>query len=72
MQRNLDRRVEVVFPVIDPEIRDYLKNEILAGYLKDNVNTSILGPDGTYVPVKLNGSKRFDSQMSFVGVDILA
>lgn len=72
MQRNLDRRVEVVFPVIDPEIRDYLKNEILVGYLKDNVNTSILGPDGTYVPVKLNGSKRFDSQMSFVGVDILA
>ena len=32
--RNLDRRVEVVVPIIDPAIRTYLKEEILDVYLK--------------------------------------
>jgi polyphosphate kinase len=71
MQRNLDRRVEVVAPILDPEIRDYLRDEVLGSYLKDTVNARLLKPDGTYQKVP-NGSSPFDAQLYFVGTDIVA
>ncbi|MBC7899231.1 MAG: polyphosphate kinase 1, partial [Saprospiraceae bacterium] len=70
MMRNLDRRVEVVLPIIDPAIRGYIKKEILDAYLRDNVNATILRHDGSYRNVSSSGEP-FDSQMSFVGHDIL-
>lgn len=72
MQRNLDRRIEVVIPILDLDIKDYLKNEVLGTYLRDNVNTTILKPDGAYRKSAQNGSERFDAQTYFVGKDILA
>ncbi|MEO5859183.1 MAG: polyphosphate kinase 1 [Pyrinomonadaceae bacterium] len=71
MQRNLDRRVEVVVPILDAEIRDYLRDEVLGSYLKDTVNARDLKSDGTYEKVP-NGSTPFDAQLYFVGTDILA
>jgi polyphosphate kinase len=70
MQRNLDRRVEVALPIIDPEIRNYLRHTVLDAYLRDNANARSLRPDGSYK--KLSASAEpFDSQMFFVGKDIL-
>ncbi len=71
MHRSFDTRVEVVTPILDPEIRDYLKNELLPSYLKDDVNAHVLKPDGTYKKVGHRGDKGFDAQMYFVGVDNL-
>lgn len=71
MQRNLDRRVEVVAPILDPEIRDYLRDEVLSSYLKDTVNARVLKSDGTYQKVS-NGTTPFDAQLYFVGTDIVA
>ncbi len=71
MQRNLDRRVEVMAPILDPEILDYLRDEVLGSYLRDTVNTRVLMPDGTYQKVP-NGSTPFDAQLYFVGTDIVA
>ena len=68
MLRNLDRRVEVVLPIIDPEIRSYIKDEVLAFYLKDNANARILRPDGTYK--KISDGEPFSAQSAFVGRDI--
>lgn len=48
MQRNLDRRVELMTPVFDKEIKNYLRNSILEVYLHDNVKTRILASDKTY------------------------
>jgi len=70
MLRNLDRRVEVVLPITDPTIKKYIKQEILETYLRDNVNTRILRPDGTYKRLPGSG-EQFDAQMAFVGQDIL-
>ena len=70
MQRNLNRRVEVIAPVKDKGFRQYLKENILAAYIQDNVNSQILHADGTYE--KLNPMPEdtaFDSQMYFVGMD---
>lgn len=67
MQRNLDRRVEIAFPIIDPDIRDKLKNKILNITLKDNVKARQLLSDGSYIPVPLeNGAKRINSQEWFM------
>jgi len=48
MNRNLDRRVEVVFPVEHQEHIRYLRDHVLETYLKDNMRARIMQPDGTY------------------------
>jgi polyphosphate kinase len=69
MQRNLDRRVEVIIPVLDSEIKWYLKDVLLDAYLRDNVNARQLRSDGTYRKLPA-GKESFDSQMFFVGKEI--
>lgn len=66
MHRNLDRRVEVLVPILDPDIRTYLKEIMLPVYLRDNMNARTLRADGTYKRVS-SGKDQFDSQMFFVG-----
>lgn len=68
MQRNLDRRVEIVAPIIDPSLKTFLKDVYLDAYLRDNVNARSLRPDGSYR--KIPGGEPFDAQMFFVGKDI--
>ncbi|UCC63825.1 MAG: polyphosphate kinase 1 [Anaerolineae bacterium] len=48
MPRNLDRRVEQLFPVEDPDLRESLYQHILCVHLKDNMRARRLLPDGTY------------------------
>jgi polyphosphate kinase len=52
MPRNLDRRVEVTFPIQDPRLVRYLYDHILATYLGDTVKARLLRADGTYERVK--------------------
>jgi polyphosphate kinase len=54
MERNLDRRVEVVVPVLDPKLRRQL-DSLLNAYLADNRQAWELQSDGTYVQ-RLPGS----------------
>ncbi len=48
MPRNLDRRVEVLFPVKDPALVHQLRWDVLETYLKDNQRARVMRPDGTY------------------------
>jgi polyphosphate kinase len=48
MDRNLSRRVEVVFPIEVPELKHRLINEILATSMADNLKARELLPDGSY------------------------
>jgi len=48
MPRNLDRRVEVLFPIEDPAMRKAIIHGILPVQLQDTVKTRILKCDGTY------------------------
>ena len=65
MARNLDRRVEVVVPVLDPLLKKYLKDTVLAAYLRDNVKARVMNPDGTYEQPP--GDEPFNSQLFFEG-----
>jgi polyphosphate kinase len=71
MHRNLERRVEAVVPIKDIALKQFLKEEVLAAYLHDNVNASILQPDGTYEKIApAEGEIEFDSQLYFVGQEL--
>ena len=48
MPRNIDRRVEVLFPVTDSSLIHYLRDEMLAAYNNDTVKARKLKPDGSY------------------------
>ena len=47
MERNLDRRIELMFPVLDKDIFNYIK-EILSGYFMDNTHSYTLQSDGKW------------------------
>jgi polyphosphate kinase len=49
MPRNLHDRVEVLFPLKNPLLRDRVMHEILAAYLADNVKARFLQKDGRYL-----------------------
>jgi polyphosphate kinase len=55
MERNLDRRVEVLCPVVDPSLRTYLRETVLELYLRDTDQAWTLDAAGTYAP-PLNGA----------------
>jgi polyphosphate kinase len=57
MPRNINRRVEVLFPVQDPRLIKYVHDELLQTCLSDNVKGRLMQPDGSYVRVKADGKK---------------
>ena len=64
MPRNLDKRVEIVFPVEDADIKEEVMH-IMDTLLKDNVKAHILQPDGTYEKVDKRGKVLVCSQEQF-------
>ena len=64
MPRNLDKRVEIMFPVEDPAIKEQVLH-ILEVELADNVKAHVLQPDGSYEKVDLRGKMKVNSQDQF-------
>lgn len=48
MQRNLNHRVEAVYPVEDPDYIEYLRDYVLQAYFRDTCHTRIMLSDGHY------------------------
>jgi polyphosphate kinase len=67
MDRNLSRRVEVVFPIEQQDLKQRLIREILALSLSDNAKARELLPDGSYRRVvPADGQPRVRSQERFL------
>lgn len=64
MPRNLERRVEILFPVYEPALQEKLMH-ILQCQLEDNKKAHLLMPDGTYKKQKISQAEAFDSQFAF-------
>jgi polyphosphate kinase len=62
MPRNLFERCEVVFPIRDAQIRNRIRNEILAAYLADTAKSRIETAHGAYPRVRAPEGKCFSSQ----------
>ncbi len=65
MPRNLNRRVELLFPIEDPDCRARVK-EVLDVELADTVRAHFLSPDGTYHKLDLRGKEKVDSQQKLI------
>jgi polyphosphate kinase len=55
MPRNLIERCEVVFPVLQSDLHQRLRKEILTAYMADNTKARILQPNGDYVRAPRTG-----------------
>ncbi len=64
MPRNLERRVEILFPVEQPDLKAKVLH-ILQGELRDTVKAHVLKPDGTYEKVDKRGKPAYNSQLAF-------
>lgn len=64
MPRNLERRVEILFPVEDEKLQEKIKH-ILETELADTEKAHILGKDGNYTKVNRRGKKPLNSQKAF-------
>lgn len=67
MPRNLDHRVEVVFPVEDPRQVRHLRDVALETYLRDNLRARVMQPGGAYLRLKPGEKEEpVDSQLAFM------
>lgn len=67
MPRNLNQRVEVLFPVEDAALIRHLREDVLEIYLQDNIKTWRMQPDGSYKPASLSeGEQLIDVQRWFL------
>jgi polyphosphate kinase len=57
MSRNLDRRIELMFPIIDKDAFSDVKS-ILETYFEDNVNAMQLESNGSWIPVQETEQKQ--------------
>ncbi len=64
MPRNLDRRVEILFPIEKAPLQEKLWH-ILECQLRDTVKASILQPDGSYEKIDKRGKEIFNAQLNF-------
>ncbi len=63
MPRNLNRRVETLFPIVDPDLKRLILDQILFVHLRDTSQCRELMPDGKYRWVKsAPGEEPMDSQ----------
>jgi polyphosphate kinase len=72
MQRNLDHRVETLFPIEDSVLREAILERVLKSELGDTVNARELMSDGSYVCVQpAEGELPFDCQNWFISHSLL-
>ena len=68
MPRNLNRRVEVMTPVLDSSLKARVRDEILGSYMADNMKARELEADGSYRRVApQRGERPFEAQRALLG-----
>jgi polyphosphate kinase len=65
MHRNLNRRIEVLFPVEDPQLRARVRVELLENAIADNTKIRWLQPDGSYkrTPAHTGDQRNFQEEL---------
>lgn len=64
LERNLLRRIEIAFPILDPALARRVLQEGLLDYLADNRDAWLLGPDGRYEKCRADGDPPFSAQLA--------
>ena len=66
MERNLLRRIEVAFPILDPVLAQRVYDETLANYLADNTHAWLLDADGRYARATPGDALAHDAQQTLL------
>jgi polyphosphate kinase len=66
MDRNLLRRIETCFPILDPALAQRVYDESLANFLADNTQAWLLGTDGTYTRVEPGDAMPHSAQLALL------
>ena len=56
MERNLDRRVEALVPILDGELRGWIRDVMLERYLTDRARARVMTSEATYVRLREDSS----------------
>ena len=67
MGRNLFRRIEIAFPILDPKVKKRVIREGLRPYLVDNAQAWEMQSDGRYRRKNIRGGKRRSAQAMLLG-----
>jgi polyphosphate kinase len=68
MPRNLNERVEVLFPIEDQHLIRHVRDDILATYLLDNTKARLMHSDGDYKRLSPNGKIEVSAQDRFMSM----
>lgn len=67
MTRNMFKRIECLFPIEDPDIKERIVGDILPAMLKDNQFSSVLHPNGAYYKsADMKSAEQFSCQRYFM------
>ncbi|HEX2852970.1 MAG TPA: polyphosphate kinase 1 [Opitutaceae bacterium] len=67
MPRNFFRRVETLFPIEDPALRQWITGAMLPTEMRDNEQTHLLHANGAYLPVpRRKGERTFSAHKHFI------
>jgi polyphosphate kinase len=66
MERNLLRRIETCFPIVDTALAQRVYDEALANFLADNTQAWMLQPDGNYVRIEPGDDMPHSAQLALV------
>ena len=66
MERNLHKRIETAFPLLNPELKERVIQESFYNYLADNTQTWLLQSDGSYVHCQPKNEKPFSGQSALL------
>lgn len=67
MTRNMFKRIECLFPIEDPDIKERIVGDILPAMLRDNQFSNILHPNGAYYKTEdMKKSEQFSCQRYFM------
>ena len=69
MPRNFKRRVEILYPIKNDDLKSRILNVILMTYLNDNVKARLMQGDGSYIRIKpKDGEKPLRSQFELIAI----